>query len=175
VVGEGGDGADHPQASVILREATDADAEAIEALDLGRVSTPTSDEVREILTGLMRWQRDIDHAVLDRQVVVAELDGQIAAVAAYEYSINERTSEPYAGYRYLMVVAFDAPLQRSGIARALLESVFTEMAKEGVTTVSWLVAPSNKESLAFTHNVFPEADETQGPDGRPYLRFTLSL
>ena len=86
----------------------DVDVEAIEALDLVGASTPSLDEVREILTGLMRWQRDIDHAVLDRRVVVADVDGQIAAVAAYEYSINERTREPYLGDRYLMVVAVDA-------------------------------------------------------------------
>jgi len=175
MVGEGSDSPDRPQGNVILREATDADAEAIETLDLGAASTPSLDEVREILTGLIRWQRDIDHAVIDRRVVVADVDGQIAAVAAYEYSINERTTEPYVGYRYLMVVAVDAGRQRSGIARVLLESVFTEMAMEGVTTVSWLVAPDNRESLAFSYNVFPEADETQGPDDRPYLRFTLSL
>lgn len=175
MVGEGPDISDRPQARVILREATDADAEVIENVDLGGASTPSLDEVREILTGLMRWQGDIDRAVLDRRVVVADVDGQIAAVAAYENAINERTSEPYAGYRYLMVVAVDAGRRRSGIARVLLESLFTDLALDGVTTVSWLVAPDNRESVAFSYNVFPEADETQGPDDRPYLRFTLSL
>jgi len=173
--GEGSDNSDHPQASVILREATDADTEAIENLDVGGASTPAMDEVREILSGLTRWQRDIDHAVLDRRVVVAEVDGQVVAVAADELSINERTRGPYPGYRYLMVVAVNAGRQRSGVARLLLESLFTEMAQDGVTTVSWLVAPDNRESLAFSYNVFPEADEAQGPDDRPYLRFTLSL
>lgn len=49
------------------------------------------------------------------------------------------------------------------------------MASDGITSVSWLVAPDNHESLAFTRNVFPEAEETQAPEDRPYLRFTLRL
>lgn len=175
MVGKGFDDSDRPQRSVILREATDEDAGAIEKLNLGGASTPSLDEVREILSGLMRWQRDAERAVLDRRVVVADVDGQIVAVAAYEYLIHEATGAPYPNYRYLMVVAVHAGHRRSGVARFLLESLFTEMAMEGVTTVSWLVAPDNPESLAFSYNVFSEADETQGPEDRPYLRFSLAL
>jgi len=46
---------------VILREATRADADVIESLDLGVRSSPSLDEVREILSGLTRWQADVEH------------------------------------------------------------------------------------------------------------------
>jgi ribosomal protein S18 acetylase RimI-like enzyme len=160
---------------VILREATRADADVIESLDLGVRSSPSLDEVREILSGLTRWQADVEHRPLDRRVVVAEIDDRIVGVAAHELAIDERTAMPFPGYRYLLVVAIDAAHQRSGFARFLTESLFVDMASDGITSVSWLVAPDNHESLAFTRNVFPEAEETQAPEDRPYLRFTLRL
>ena len=53
--------------------------------------------------------------------------------------------------------------------------VLTEMQRDGVRTVGWLVHPANLASIAFSQVVFAEADETYLPEDRPYARFLLDL
>ena len=159
---------------MILRDATAADAGALESLDLGEQPSVWLDEVAEIVGGLVRWQHDEDHTELDRRVIVAEVDGVVVAVTAHE-RLEHDTLGPLAEHRYVMVVAVRADHRRSGIGTVLLESVLAEMQREGVLTASWLVHPANLGSAAFSRTGFPDADETYSPEDRPYARFTLPL
>ena len=159
---------------MILRDATAADAGALESFDLGEQPSVWLDEVAEIVAGLVRWQRDEDHTELDRRVIVAEVDGAIVAVTAHE-RVQHDTLGPLADHRYVMVVAVRVDHRRSGIGTVLLESVLAEMQRQGVLTASWLVHPANLASAAFSRTGFPDADETYPPEDRPYARFTLRL
>jgi N-acetylglutamate synthase-like GNAT family acetyltransferase len=159
---------------VILRHATTDDESALEAFDLGDIRSQWLDEVAEIVSGLVAWRDDAEHLPLDRQIVIADDDGEIVAVAAHERVEHERLG-PLSEHRYLMVVAVRADHQRSGIARVLTESVFADMQRHGVRTVGWLIHPSNLASIAFSRSVFAEADETYPPEDRPYARFVVSL
>ena len=159
---------------MILRHATTDDQSALEAFDLGDTRSPWFDEVAEIVSGLIAWRDDAEQTSFDRQVVVADDDGEIVAVAAHHRVEHERLG-PLAEHRYLMVVAVRTDHQRSGIARVLTESLLSEMKLDGVRTVGWLVHPSNFTSIAFTRSVFGEADETYPPEDRPYARFVVSL
>ena len=159
---------------MILRDATAADAAALESFDLGGQPSAWLDEVAEIVAGLVAWQHDDDLSDLDRRVIVADVDGAIVAVTAHE-RLEHDTLGPLVEHRYVMVVAVRADHRRSGVGTALLESVLAEMQREGVRTASWLVHPGNLASAAFSRTGFPEADESYPPDDRPYVRFTLRL
>lgn len=159
---------------MILRDATAADAAALESFDLGGQPSAWLDEVAEIVAGLVAWQHDDDLSDLDRRVIVADVDGAIVAVTAHE-RLEHDTLGPLVEHRYVMVVAVRADHRRSGVGTALLESVLAEMQREGVLTASWLVHPGNLASAAFSRTGFPEADESYPPDDRPYARFTLRL
>ena len=159
---------------MILRDATAADAAALESFDLGGQPSAWLDEVAEIVAGLVAWQHDDDLSDLDRRVIVADVDGAIVAVTAHE-RLEHDTLGPLVEHRYVMVVAVRADHRRSGAGTALLESVLAEMQREGVLTASWLVHPGNLASAAFSRTGFPEADESYPPDDRPYARFTLRL
>ena len=56
---------------MILRDATAADAAALESFDLGGEPSVWLDEVAEIVSGLLGWQHDEDSANLDRRVASA--------------------------------------------------------------------------------------------------------
>ena len=159
---------------MILRDATSDDETALESFDLGDDRSLWLNEVAEIVSGLVGWRDDVEQASLDRQIVIADDDGEIVAVAAHHRVEHERLG-PLAEHRYLMVVAVRADHQRSGIARLLTESLLSEMQRNGVRTVGWLVHPSNLASIAFSRSVFAEADETYPPEDRPYVRFVVSL
>lgn len=159
---------------MILRDATAADAAALESFDLGGQPSAWLDEVAEIVSGLVGWQHDEDHRGLDRRVIVAEIDGAIVAVTAHE-RVEHGMLGPLAEHRYVMVVAVRADHRRTGIGTVLFESALAEMQREGVLTVSWLVHPANLSSAAFSRTNFPDADEAYPPEDRPYARFTLGL
>lgn len=159
---------------MILRDATAADAAALESFELGGPPSAWLDEVAEIVSGLVAWQYDVDHAALDRRVIVAEADGAIVAVTAHERVEHEMLG-PLAEHRYAMVVAVRADHRRTGVGTVLFESTLAEMQRDGVRTVNWLVHPGNLASVAFTRTTFPEADETYPPEDKPYARFTLRL
>ena len=159
---------------MILRNARSDDETRLESFDLGVDRSPWLEEVAEIVSGLVAWRDDAEHLPLDRQVVIADDDGEIVAVAAHERVAHERLG-PLSEHRYLMVVAVRADHRRSGIARVLTESVFTEMQRDGVRTVGWLIHPANLASIAFSQAVFAEADETYPPEDRPYARFVVNL
>ena len=159
---------------MILRHATIVDGPALESFDLGDTRSPWLDEVAEILSGLIAWRDDAEQTPFDRQVVIADDDGEIVAVAAHERIEHGRLG-PLAEHRYLMVVAVRADRQRSGVARVLTESVLSEMQRDGARTVGWLVHPSNLGSIAFCRTVFAQADETYPHEDRPYARFVLRL
>lgn len=53
--------------------------------------------------------------------------------------------------------------------------VLADLQDAGIETVEWLVHPANAASIAFSRNVFPEADETQPPDDQPYVCFIVGL
>ena len=159
---------------MILRDARSDDEAILESFDLGDDRPPWLDEVAEIVSGLVGWRDDVEQTSLDRQIVIADDDGEIVAVAAHHRVEHDRLG-PLAEHRYLMAVAVRADHQRSGIARVLTESLLSEMQLDGVRTVDWLVHPSNLTSIAFSRSVFAEADETYPPEDRPYARFVLSL
>jgi len=174
MVGEGPRARDLSYEAVILREATLDDEARFESIDLGQDRSPWLDEVCEIVSGLVAWRSDEEHRHLDRQVVVAEVNGEIVAVAAHELIEHDRLGALHE-HRYLMVVAVRADYQRSGVARVVAESVFVEMQGDGVRTVRWLVHPRNQRSISSSRAVFPEADETHPPEDRPYASFVLAL
>jgi len=153
---------------VILRPATVEDQLALESFDVGDTTAPWLGEVSEIVAGLIGWRQDPGHGHLERQVVVAESDGGIVAVLAHE-RIELQGVGALPDHRYLMVVAVRTDHQRTGVARVITESVLKQLQREGVRTVRWLVHPRNVASIAFSRRVFPEADETQPPEDRPYV------
>lgn len=158
---------------MILREATEEDARALDSFDSGS-GTPWLDEVVEIVDGLLRWRDDPTQVDFDRQVIVAEIDGEVVAVAAHERMEHERIGV-LIEHRYLMVVAVRTGHQGSGLGRAVTEAIFAEMQADGVRSVRWLVHPRNYASVAFSRAVFPEAGETSPPEDHPYLSYELGL
>ena len=174
MVGEGQDRVDLPRQEVILRDATADDEAALGSLDLGTAASSWFEEVSEIVAGLLAWRDDRASQRLARQVVVAEIEDEVVAVAAHECVEHERVG-PLADHRYLMVVAVRADHQRGGVARMLTESLFAAMQSSGAQTVQWLVHPENLASTGFSRSVFPEADETYPPEDRPYIKFVLAL
>lgn len=159
---------------MILRDATSADEAALRAFDLGQARSRWLDEVAEILDGLLAWRDSQSEAGFDRRVIVADDEGSLVAVAAHERIEHSRLG-PLPDHRYLMVVAVRKDDRRSGLARVLTESIFTEMQADGVRTVRWLVHPRNHASMSFSRTVFPEADETYPPEDKPYVNFLLPL
>ena len=159
---------------MILRHATEDDAEALHSFDVGDTSIPWLAEVAEIVAGLLGWRADPAATDEDRQVVIAERDGELVAVAAHVRLVGaDGRSMP--DHRYLMVTAVRADQQRTGLAQRLVESVLADLRSQGVASVEWLVHPGNAASIAFSRAVFPEADETNPPDDAPYVSFALSL
>lgn len=163
----------HRTLLVILREARAADDAGLASFDPG-AGSPWLDEVVEIVDGLIAWRDDPTEGAFDRRVVVAEDDGEIVAVAAHERLEHERVGV-LSAHRYLMVVAVRQDRQRTGLAGLITEAVIAEMQSDGVQSVSWLVHPANAASLAFSRDVFPEADESSPPEDDPYVRFVLGL
>ena len=74
-----------------------------------------------------------------------------------------------------MVVAVRADYRRSGTARLVTESLFAMIQAESTRSVRGLVHPSNSAAVAFSREVFPEAEETYPPEDRPYAAFSLAL
>lgn len=158
---------------MILRHARDSDAEQFESFDLG-ASGPWLDEVAEIVAGLVAWRSDPFAEQRDRQVIVATADGHIVGVTAHE-RLARSGGRVWNDHRYLMVTAVCGNQQRTGLARLLVESVMADLRSTGCKSVEWLVHPSNRPSIEFSRNVFPEADETQPPEDDPYVSFALAL
>lgn len=158
---------------MILRHARDSDAEQFQSFDLGR-SGSWLDEVSEIVAGLVAWRSDPHAEHLDRQVIVAVKEGDVVGVSAHE-RLARSDGRVWNEHRYLMVTAVRGDQQRAGLARLLVESVLADLRSTGCESVEWLVHPSNRPSIEFSRNVFPEADETQPPEDDPYVSFALAL
>ncbi|MEP1123598.1 MAG: GNAT family N-acetyltransferase [Ilumatobacter sp.] len=107
-------------------------------------------------------------------MVVAVTDGHVVGVTAHE-RLGRSGGRVWNHHRYLMVTAVRGDQQRTGLARQLVESVLADLASTGCESVEWLVHPSNRPSIEFSRNVFPEADETQPPEDDPYVSFALVL
>ena len=157
-----------------LRHASDGDRDALESFALGDTNAQWFREIEEIVAGLLGWRSDPDAIDEDRQVVVAENDGQIVAVAAH-VRLVDTAGISMPEHRYLMVTAVRNDQRRTGLARHLIESVLDDLADHGAKSVEWLVHPSNLTSIAFSRSVFPEADETYPPEDKPYVSFALGL
>lgn len=158
---------------MIIRHARDSDAEQFESFDLGD-SGLWLDEVAEIVAGLVAWRSDPHAEQRDRQVIVAVTDSRIVGVTAHE-RLARSGGRVWNDHRYLMVTAVRGDQQRTGLARLLVESVLADLGSRGCESVEWLVHPSNRPSIEFSRNVFPEADETQPPEDDPYVSFALAL
>ena len=124
---------DYSLREVILRDACEDDAPALESFDPGS-GTLWLDELVEIVRGLPAWRDDPSQADYDRRVVVAEVDGEIVAVAAHERDEHERLGV-LVEYRYLMVVAVRVDAHRTGLARVLTAAVLAQMRTDGVRSV----------------------------------------
>lgn len=158
---------------MIIRHAHDSDADQLETFDVGQ-SSPWLDEVAEIVGGLLAWRSDPAAARRDRQVIVAVVGSRVVGVTANE-RLSSSGGQIWNDHRYLMVTAVRRDQRRSGVARVLIESTLAELRAQGCESVEWLVHPSNRASIEFSRNVFPEADETQPPEDRPYISFAMNL
>ncbi|MBX3314595.1 MAG: GNAT family N-acetyltransferase [Actinobacteria bacterium] len=159
---------------MIFRTAEPADHDALCALDLGDSTSSWLAEVAEILNGLMAWRDDPVARDEVREVVVAEDDGRLVAVTAHVALVGDQ-GQIWPEHRYLMVTAVQVDHQRTGVGRMLVESVFADLADRGVRTVEWLVDPANTASIWFSRTTFPEAEESNPPEDRPYTLFVLEL
>ncbi len=74
-----------------------------------------------------------------------------------------------------MMTAVRADHRRTGLAQVLVESTISGLQAEGCESIEWLVHPRNRQSIEFSRSLFPEADETQPPEDRPYISFALGL
>lgn len=158
---------------MIVRHARDSDAEQLQSFEMGAASLWV-DEVSEIVAGLLEWRSDPGARNRDRQVIVAVSDGYVVGVTANE-RLARSDGRVWNEHRYLMVTAVRSDEQRGGVARLLVESVLADLRSAGCETVEWLVHPSNRPSIEFTRNTFPEADETQPPEDHPYVSFAMAL
>ena len=159
---------------MIFRHADNQDAAALTTFHVGDVTSPWLAEVAEIVVGLLAWRDDDPAPEEGREVIVADDDGEVVAVAAHTAVVTDE-GRTWQLNRYLIVVAVRADRQRSGIAQALVESLLVDLADRGVRTVEWLVHPANGPSIGFSRSLFPEADETSPPEDKPYLRFVVRL
>jgi len=159
---------------VILRDATVDDQSTLEVFDVGDASSPWLNEVAEIVHGLIAWRANPEASNEDRRVVVAVDGDTIEGVAAHTRLLDEH-GRAMPAHRYLIVVAVTADRQRTGHARYLVESILAQLQDDGVRTVEWLVHPRNLASIAFSRSVFPEADDSQPPEDKPYTCFVLAL
>ena len=82
-----------------LRDATSADEAALRAFDLGPARSRWTDEVAEILDGLLAWRDSQSEAGFDRRVIVADDAGSLVAVAAHERIEHSRLG-PLPDHRY---------------------------------------------------------------------------
>lgn len=159
---------------MIFRTAEREDRAALSTLAVGEGTSPWLVEVAEIVSGLISWRDDPDAGDEGREVVVAESDGEVVAVAAHVALVGE-DGRIWPEHRYLMVTAVRVDQQRTGVGRMLVESVLTDLAERGIRTVEWLVDPANAPSIWFSRTNFPEADESNPPEDRPYTLFVLEL
>jgi ribosomal protein S18 acetylase RimI-like enzyme len=162
------------QQVIELRSAQLDDVAAIAHLDLGAAHDPWLNEVREILSGVVSWSRSPLDQELDRQVVVVCEGDLLVGVVAHEL-IQDRDHRVRRHERYVMVAAIAARHQRNGLATAMLNSVFNNMATTDTRWVTWLVHPGNRNALRFSRKSFPDADETSPVVDDPYVAFTLQL
>ena len=159
---------------MILRHAVEVDRAVLAEFDLGDTSAPWLGEVAEIVAGLFDWRTDPAAREESREVVLAELDGEVVGVAAHAALVaDDGTVWPEC--RYLMVTAVRADQRRTGVARLLVESVLADLVLRGVESVEWLVHPRNTASLGFAHSVFHGVEETYPPEDEPYARFVIGL
>lgn len=159
---------------MIFRTAEPEDQAALSALDVGDTASPWLEEVAEIVGGLMAWRDDPEADDEAREVVVAEEDGELVAVTAHVALVDDE-GRIWPEHRYLMVTAVRVDQQRTGVGRMLVESVLADLAERGVRTVEWLVDLANAPSIWFSRTNFPEADESNPPEDRPYTLFILEL
>ncbi len=158
---------------MIIRSAVDADDAELKSFDT-EASTVWEREADEVVAGLLRWRSEPQAGPQDRRVIVAIEHNAIVAVTAHLCLVRSdgriRLSD-----RYLLVTAVHPAHRRAGIARTLIESVIADLHSSGCQSVEWLVHPHNRPSIEFSRRVFPEADETQPPEDKPYVSFALTL
>ena len=161
-----------------VREAKDADDARLASFDPGLdLSQPWALEVAEMIDTLWAWQSSSvpEAEVEDRRLLIAEDRGVVVAVLAHQLLLSD-AGVPFAGHRYIRLVAVDARYRRDGYAASLMEHVLTELQVAGVSTVSWLVHPANQASYLFCEATFGHvAEMTQPADEKPYMRYILSL
>lgn len=159
---------------MIFRTAEPEDQTTLSALAVGDTTSPWLSEVAEIVGGLIAWRDDPEAVDEGRVVVVAEDGGELVAVAAHVALVDDE-GRTWAAHRYLMDTAVRVDHQRTGVGKMLIESVLADLAERGARTVEWLVDPANTPSIWFSRTNFPEADESNPPEDRPYTLFVLAL
>ena len=116
---------------------------------------------------LCTWCRD-----LDRRVIVADVNGEIVAVAA-----NERTEHPQQGsladVRYLMVFAVRHDQRRGRHAKVLAESVIAGCNAKGSPYVPTDL--STRPTLHRSSSAAPSSPRQTKHTFKPYASLMLSL
>lgn len=97
---------------------------------------------------VLRHLAVVDHH--DREALVAEVDGEIIAVARYDRLRDDPSSAEVA------VLVEDA-WQRHGIARMLLAELRRRAVAEGITTFTADVLSENAPVVSLVHAIAPQA------------------
>ena len=127
-----------PEHRITIRIAAQRDTVAIAPL-LGQLGYPTgADELGE------RLERLTEHP--DVRVLVAELDGEVVGVAAYQ--LIELLERPDPQCRITALVIDDRS-RRRGVAYALLHTIEESAVEQGCFRLEVTTRPDREDALAF--------------------------
>ena len=152
---------------MLIRDATDDDAEAIAELanGLAKVTNqgPGAMTIQKVQQGLIRGD--------GLSVIVGEIDGAVQGYALY--SVAYETAQAARGL-YLSDLYVAERARRSGLARALMAELAQRCVADQGEFIWWIMLPGNKPAARFYASLGARADdlaamEISGPAFRALL------
>jgi phosphinothricin acetyltransferase len=135
-------------APLTIRDATDADAPAIAAIQNAFISTGTIEWTDELHTvdGRLEWLAH--HRALGFPVLVAELEGEVIGLTAYS---DFRDSARWPGYRFVAELTIHVREDHwgGGVGRALMAALVDRARTDGKHVLVAAVDGANEASIAF--------------------------
>jgi L-amino acid N-acyltransferase len=133
---------------VVIRPATDDDVAAITAIQnalLGSTTIEWTDEPHTVEDRLAWLER---HRRADLAVLVAEVDGEVVGLAAYD---DFRDTAKWPGYRFTVehTIHVDERHWGSGVGRALMETLLLHARRAGKHTMVAAIDADNIGSIRF--------------------------